>query len=371
MRILYGDWRDIFKGFRTALDPRKITLAVGGVSLSLALLFLIPFGVLFAIDLGRIALSKEPDTVVWDIVTGRDIVGLADAIRYLLGFAATDCGIFALVAGIAGLAAWYVWAYFAGGICRIAAVEIARDERITLNEALAFAREKFRSVFYSPIAVVLVIAFFASIPLLIGLVARVLPWGLGQLLAGGALPLVLFFGFLMAFLAVGLACSCLLMVPTIAVEGTDGFDAISRSMSYVYARPWRFAWCKFVSIVYGIVCIAFVSAFAGLMAYLGIGVLRLGMGALAFSELNGFWQLSGSLPGSFFGVVAVIVYATWVYLFIVCVVGYAISYALTSHTIIYMILRRAEDGTEMTEVFEEKEGWEDEQAPVPRSEGSD
>jgi hypothetical protein len=344
---------------------------VGGISLSLALLFLIPFGVLFTIDLGRIVLSEKPDTVVWDIVTGGDIVGLADAIRYLLGFAATDCGVFLLVAGIAALAVWYVWAYFAGAICRIAAVEIARDERITLNEALAFAREKFRSVFYAPVAVVLVIALVAVIPLLIGLLAGVLPWGLGQLLAGTALPLVLFFGFLMAFLAVGLGCSCLLMVPTISVEGTDGFDAISRSMSYLYARPWRFLWCKLVAVVYGVPCIGFVAAFAGLMVLLGIGTARLGMGSAAFSEMNDFWRLSGSLPSSFFGVIAAIVYATWMYLFIACVVGYAISYALTSHTIIYMILRRTEDATEMTEVFEEEEDWEDEQEPAARSEGSD
>ena len=30
-----------------------------------------------------------------------------------------------------------------------------------------------------------------------------------------------------------------LMYPTVAVEGSDSFDAISRSFSYVFARPWR------------------------------------------------------------------------------------------------------------------------------------
>ena len=44
---------------------------------------------------------------------------------------------------------------------------------------------------------------------------------------------------LIAFLLVGLGGGWALMYPTIAVEGSDSFDAISRSFSYVFARPWR------------------------------------------------------------------------------------------------------------------------------------
>jgi hypothetical protein len=370
MRVLYGDWRDVFKGFRTALDPRKITLAVGGISLSMALLFLVPFGVLFSIDLVRVALSQESKTVVWDIIAGGDIVGLADAIEYLLRFAVSDPYVFSLIAGIAFLAVWYVWAYFAGGISRIAAVEIARDERIELNEALQFAREKFRSIFWAPIAIVLAIVCIGLLNVLIGLVARVLPWGLGQFLMSSYIVFALFIGFLMAWLVVGLTFSWPLMVPTICTEGTDGFDAISRSISYLYARPWRYLWCKFVAAVYGIPCIAFVAAFTALLAYLGIGACRYGMGTAAFVELDSFWRMSGSLPDSFFGVIAAIVHAAWMYLLIACAAGYAISYALTSHTIIYMVLRRAEDGTEMTEVFDEEEDWEDGKDTEASSEGS-
>ena len=58
----------------------------------------------------------------------------------------------------------------------------------------------------------------------------------------------------MTLLLVGLVFGAPLMIPTICVEGTDSFDAISRSMSYVYARPWRYIWCKLVALVYGIPC---------------------------------------------------------------------------------------------------------------------
>ena len=38
-------------------------------------------------------------------------------------------------------------------------------------------------------------------------------------------------------LAVGLAAGWPLMWPTISSEGTDAFDALSRSYAYVYQRP--------------------------------------------------------------------------------------------------------------------------------------
>ena len=41
----------------------------------------------------------------------------------------------------------------------------------------------------------------------------------------------------MTLILLGLTGGFNLMYPTIAVEGSDSFDAISRSFSYVYARP--------------------------------------------------------------------------------------------------------------------------------------
>ena len=46
MRELYGDWRDVLKSFRIALDPRKITLAVAGILLSTILVLGVLFGVM-------------------------------------------------------------------------------------------------------------------------------------------------------------------------------------------------------------------------------------------------------------------------------------------------------------------------------------
>ena len=56
-----------------------------------------------------------------------------------------------------------------------------------------------------------------------------------------------------------------LMYPTVAVEGSDSFDAISRSFSYVFARPWRMLWYTVVAVVYGALCYLFVRYFIYVM----------------------------------------------------------------------------------------------------------
>ena len=62
----------------------------------------------------------------------------------------------------------------------------------------------------------------------------------------------------MTLVALGTAGGFNLMYPTIAVEGSDSFDAISRSFSYIYARPWRMIWYTMVAIVYGALTFLFV-----------------------------------------------------------------------------------------------------------------
>ena len=69
----------------------------------------------------------------------------------------------------------------------------------------------------------------------------------------------------MTLVLLGTAGGFNLMYPTIAVEGSDSFDAISRSFSYLYARPWRMAFYSAVAILYGSICYLFVRYFLYLM----------------------------------------------------------------------------------------------------------
>src|SRR5262249_14996800 len=59
-----------------------------------------------------------------------------------------------------------------------------------------------------------------------------------------------------------------LMSATVSTEGTDSWEAVSRSYSYVYQRPWHYLWYAIVAICYGAVVVFFVGFMGSLMVYL-------------------------------------------------------------------------------------------------------
>ena len=60
-----------------------------------------------------------------------------------------------------------------------------------------------------------------------------------------------------------------MMYATISAEGSDSFDAISRSYSYVYQSPWHYIWYSLVAIGYGAVVVFFVGFMGSTIVYLG------------------------------------------------------------------------------------------------------
>ena len=144
-------------------------------------------------------------------------------------------------------AAWelVVWAFFGGAITRMAAVALARDEQLSWGQLTGYARSKWSHYFSAPIFPLFGV-LLATMPLaILGLLLRIE----AGLLVGGILWfLVLLGGLFMAILAVGLYFGWPLMWATISVEGTDAFDALSRSYAYTYQRPLHYL---FYSVVAG------------------------------------------------------------------------------------------------------------------------
>jgi hypothetical protein len=161
-----------------------------------------------------------------------------------------------------------------------------------------------------------------------------------------------------------------LMYPTIAVEGSDSFDAISRSFSYVFARPWRMLFYTLVAIVYGALTYTFVRMFIWLV--------------LALTHYFVGWWLGGQperhwagVPGEAAAIwpaprMDVLPYnvnydglkwsedfaagmiSFWVYLVIGLLGAYAISFYFSANTIIYYLMRREVDATELEDVYVEE-----------------
>ena len=244
-----------------------------------------------------------------------------------------------------------------------------------MMQALKFSLGKFFSFFTAPLLPIGIILFFGGLMAVGGLIGSIPV--VGEIVMGVLFFLAIIAGLLAAFLLVGLLAGVGLMYPTIAVEGSDSFDAISRSVSYVFARPWRAGLYALIALVYGAITYLFVRLFAYLAlcsthTFVKWGVWG-GGGALhpdadkldvmwtkpAFDSLFGpfNWEaMSGTeqIGGFLIGI--------WVFLTAGLVMAFLLSYAASSTTVIYYLLRRKVDATDLDDVYVE-EIEEDQPAP--------
>jgi hypothetical protein len=261
-----------------------------------------------------------------------------------------------------------VWAIAGGAICRIAALQATRDEKIPYTEAFGFAVRKFFSFFTAPLVPLLFIVG-CCVPLLLAGLIGAIP-GIGELLVGIGFILVLLISIALAAVIVGGIGGFGLFFPTIAVEGSDTFDAFSRAYNYVYGRPWRTIFYTLVAAVYGTFCFVFVKLFVSLIftaAYTVTG-WTMNMDSAAYAaplgKLQAMW-FGPSFSGPFFGRfylfplgwsenLASAFIAIWVFLLVGVVIAFAISFFFSAYTVIYLLLRRVVDATEMDEVYVEE-----------------
>lgn len=278
------------------------------------------------------------------------------------------------------LAALAIWAFFGGAICRIAALHAAREEKISIVAAMRFGCSKFVSLFSAPLLPLAGIVFMGLCLAVAGLVGSIPYFGEWALVVLFALPLIA--GAISAFLAVGLVGGAPLMWPTIAVEGSDNFDAFSRSFSYVYARPFRYGLYWLVAAVYGTICYLFVRLFA----FIGLRCIHHWSGwAMGLDGKEEYATGAGKLDvmwaqptfGSFQGpmqweamsgseAAASVILALWVYLISGIVLAFLACFVLSAATNIYFLLRRRVDATDLDDVHVEEV---EEEVPPPPAEG--
>lgn len=269
-----------------------------------------------------------------------------------------------------------IWSLFGGAVCRMAAMQAARDEKIAARQALGFAARKFVGFFAAPLIPILLIVAVGFCMFIGGLVGSI-PY-VGQFLTGLLFFLALIGGFVMAVVAIALIAGGSLMWPTIAVEGSDSFDALSRSFSYIYSRPWRSLLYFVVISVYGALCFLFVRVFVFAMLkmarfFIGLGMLgsRPGVGDRAdkldamwtgptIDSLMPSWSRLGLEGGDIVGAVMIWV---WVALTVAAAYAFLIAFYYSGSTIIYLLLRREVDATDMEDVYLDES--EEEMEPLP------
>ncbi len=377
-KIAEHDWRDIFRAFKMAFDPKKMFLGYTGLLASFTWCIVV---VAFFSALKMVSIT--PYTFVRLILySARESVPVVIE-NFSSAFMPLDLGEFCVLA-ILIFGLLVIWSFTGGTITRIAALDYAKDESIRLLDALRFTKKKFWSYFWSPLVPVIGVLFFALCNMIGGLIGRIPV--LGEIVVALGFPFALISGFFIVFIGViGILGLCF-MFPTISAEGSDAFDAMSRAYSYVISRPKQYILYCVVNTLYGFICLAFVAFLAWIMIKLTFITVGMGMGQ-KFAMIHSFilqkcdiatlgfcgthaaeaksagvllnqWSLK-FLAGTLIAYIVLIKLAVWTY---------AVTYLFSAKTIIYFLMRKDVDSTDIIDVYIEEDKQEEAKTVISEGE---
>jgi hypothetical protein len=266
---------------------------------------------------------------------------------------------FSLISAIGALGAVSL---LGGTVARMAALHATRGDSGPVHEAVRFAATRWSGFFFAPLLPPIVMLVLGGVLTLTGLLLFNLP--VTDIVGGMLFGLSLLVGMLMAVTLLGLAGGLQLLFPAVAVDGSDAFDANSRSLGYLRGAPWRWLTYNLTLLVYG----ATTYLFLGVIVFLTIRFTQFWVSLAVFREtshgVNRFeailapprlGQLAYHINWAALdvsGKVAATLVSVWVYLVIGLLGAYAISFVICGQTWVYLLLRRAVEGTEFDEVVE-------------------
>lgn len=275
-----------------------------------------------------------------------------------------------------------VWALFGGAITRLAAVQLAGKDRPGLMEAVRFVAARYLSYLAAPLVPLGFVAVLVILSVIYGFI-HLIPI-VGDLTDSVLWPFLVLLGFAQAVLLIGLV-GYPLMYSTISTEGSDTFDALSRSYNYVYQSPWNYLWYSLVAVLYGAVLVFFVGFVGSLVVYLTKWSVaqvplqneftsrRVDNLFLWAPESFGWRDLLVNEPALEAGAepavrnayleqnfyawnyVSAFFVSLWMTLIFLLVIGFGYSYYFSAFSMIYLLMRRKVDDTELDEVYLEED----------------
>ncbi len=342
-------WTRLFRGVGVSFDARKLILA----ALGLAALSAGWMGLDWLLE-GSEAVASRIHPRLGELSAADPLSSLAAAARRVADpvvvlstpfvelFSVGQGPLWLLRSALLALWSAVVWGIVGGAIARIAVVDLARGERVGIGSALKFALARWLPLIGTPLCPLIGIGFFGALCALMGLLYRI-PSPVGASAAGILAFLPLLAGLVMTMIAAGLAVGWPLMILTVAAEGEDTFDALSRSYSYVYQRPGRYAVLAIVAWVIGTFGVLLVTIFAA-------AVVQLTMWGLSISApdalvLRLFQQTA--TPET----TAEAIHDFWLSVVGLLAYGWVFSYFWTASAIVYLILRHDVDGASWDDIY--------------------
>lgn len=378
-------WLRITRAFWIAADPRKLILS----TVAILVMGAVAWGIEWALPTEEALVGVSPESASpavnwpWDARLGYDLWQTDDPIGEVgvwledprgtlwrlasnwkvvllpLDFLMRPLGILARLpatgmewarAAAMLFAGVVVWAVFGGAIGRMAAVNFARDQQLSITKSLGFALGHIPGYLTGPLLPLSGMGLCLACVAVLSLLARI--GGIGPVILACGWGLSLLFGFAMVVLLLGLAAGWPLMIATVNVEGSDGFDGFSRSYNYTFERPWYYLFNVALVMTYGSLVIYFFWLCGQLLFRMASYGLLIGGGLEATQELLS--DLPPLLAAETWGEAeptrASTIVGFWGRSVATLIVAFIHSYFWTASTIIYFLLRRSVDSSDFNEV---------------------
>ena len=147
---------------------------------------------------------------------------------------------------------------------------------------------------------------------------------------------------------IGIVVGWPLMIAAISTEDSDGFDGLSRSFGFLFDRPWYTLLLAGLGLLAGLVgwfllnvmmeLTVHLASWSVSTGYVGSGELR-----LPLADSPEFQATGATTIGEF-------LISGWMTLFSGLLAGFGPSFFFCAVTVIYFLVRKSDDGTELSEV---------------------
>ncbi len=355
----YFDFRDIFRAGRLGFKGKKMMIHFLGLML----------GYMIYEALTYLSLVSTGARGFWEAYHLRPVCPFESAVPLSPA---------TIIMMVVGAFIWVIIYYlFSTAVSKVAVEELRGDDFYSMKAALKFACKRWKSIFVTMLALILIFIFCLFFPSLMGLL-DLIP-GVEQAAEHFGAPLttflaipVYFMGLFMVLVIIALVFGLFLIPAIVAVTGEDVFETVYQLFSTIWNQPWRLI--IYGSLLKAIICLG-AAVFAAL-SVAGMCIAFLPSTLLANQESHYFADviakslrivgvspdIIGEIPGasSVSGMPWTLDIATF-FLFAslimvaAIVVSYPLSIISSGTTILYVILRKKTSDEDMLEVEEEEE----------------
>jgi hypothetical protein len=362
---LYFDFRDVFRAARLGFSGKKIGLQFLGLLIGYVGYAIFTYIALVASGIGFGA-NWATYRLFPSVVTGE--LTWYGWILFLVGI------IFWII----------VWLLYSTAAAKLTYQQLKGDDFYTAREAMGFVGKNWKAIIFSPIMVILIVAFLLVCGIIVGLLGKI-PY-VGEL--GFAIFSIPIFAVALFLVFVAIVfCVGIILVPAIAATAReDSFETMIQFFSSIWSQTWRFVVYNVLLGAITVVCVYVFGALSYWALKLVYMVCGWTMGAklhnMAMVAINwlptklGIWSLWSK--GWWCGKLALVsgymsprvelhgaetVAAFIMGIFLVVILGFVLSYGLSTwaagQTIIYLILRKRKDDENLLEREDEEEEFEE------------